>query len=137
MTRTTLAAWSAAVLLCLATAACGGGSGDDSTGPSPAPQAGTITLRNGSSTNLVAVNISLCSESSWGPNRLEQQETVAPGALRSWTVEPGCYDVKASNGSRSASWFDRELTAGGALNLEAPSELAESSAVAAMSVKSR
>jgi hypothetical protein len=99
--------------------ACGG---SDSTGPGaePAPQTGTIRLLNQSTATIVAVRFAKCSDPSWGPNRLAESESLAPGALRSWTVEPGCYDLRASTGSKSASWYDRELTAGGALQLAVP-----------------
>ncbi|HEX6106247.1 MAG TPA: hypothetical protein VFZ26_11735 [Gemmatimonadales bacterium] len=106
----------AVAIASLALAACGKG---DSTGPATA-ESGTIVLLNDSSTPIVAVNFSGCDDDSWGPNRLAEAETLAPGALRNWTVEAGCYDLRASTGSRAATWLDRDVPAGGALQLAVP-----------------
>jgi hypothetical protein len=100
-------------------AACGG---DDSTGPEPM---GTIALLNESSVDIVSVYFTSCDDDNWGPNRLADSETLAAGQLKSWSVEPGCYDVRASTGAKSATWWDREVAAGGALNLAAPIALAD------------
>jgi hypothetical protein len=121
MIRTKLAAFAFAALV-VGAVACGGGG--DSTGPTPAPQTATIRLLNESSVPIVAVYFTACSESTWGSNRLGASETLAPGALRTWTVEPGCYDLRASTGSKTASWFDRDVAAGGAIQLAVPAEVA-------------
>ena len=47
-------------------------------------------------------------------------ETIAPGASRSWTVETGCYDMRASNGSKAAYWYDIQVTAGNAVEISVP-----------------
>ena len=107
----------AAAALLLGALACGG---DDATSPPPAPQTGTIRLLNESSATIVAVYFTSCDESTWGSNRLAASESIAPGALRSWTVQPGCYDFRASTGSKTASWYDRDLVPGGALQLAVP-----------------
>ena len=123
MIRNYLAGLATAAIL-LGAAACGG---DDATGPAPTPPApttGTIRLLNESSASIVAVYFTKCDDTTWGANRLAASERLAPGALRTWTVEPGCYDLKASTGSKSASWFDRELAAGGALQLAVPDAVA-------------
>jgi hypothetical protein len=60
---------------------------------------------------------------SWGPHRPGASEHLAPNALRHWAVEPGCYDLKASNGSKSASWFDREVMSSDTVRLAVPAEL--------------
>ena len=118
MIRNYLAGLATAAIL-FGAAACGGG--DNATGPAPTPPAppapttGTIRLLNESSATIVAVYFTKCDENTWGSNRLAASERLAPGALRTWTVEPGCYDLKASTGSKSASWFDRQLSAGGAM----------------------
>ncbi|HSJ62524.1 MAG TPA: hypothetical protein VK922_01340 [Gemmatimonadaceae bacterium] len=100
-------------------AACGG---DDSTGPEPM---GTIALLNESSVDIVSVYFTSCNDDGWGPNRLADSETLSSGQLKTWSVEPGCYDVRASTGAKSATWWDREVTAGGSLNLAAPIALAD------------
>lgn len=107
----------ALTLATLALAACGKG---DSTGPS-ASEAGTIVLLNDSSTPVVEVNFSSCDDDSWGPNRLASAEALGPGAIRDWSVEAGCYDVRASTGARSATWLGRDVPAGGSLQLAVPS----------------
>jgi len=125
--------------LSLGAVACGGGS--DSTGPTPAPQSGTIKLLNGSSATIIGVYFTKCEDSSWGQNRLASTDSLAPGALRTWTVEPGCYDLKASTGSKSATWLNRDLTPGGALQLAVPATVASTASTSrdihASSVKSR
>jgi hypothetical protein len=100
-------------------AACGG---KDSTGPEPM---GTIVLLNESSVDIVSVYFTSCDDDSWGPNRLADSETLAAGQMKTWSVEPGCYDVRASTGAKSATWWDRDVTAGGSLNLAAPIALAD------------
>jgi hypothetical protein len=118
MNRTKLMALAIATF---ALGACGGGG--DSTGPAPAAETGSITLLNESNSTIVAVHISGCDEGTWGANRLGAAESLAPGALRSWTVAIGCYDLKASNGVKSASWFDLEVTPGGTVQLGVPASV--------------
>ena len=116
MFRSRFSALMAAALFALAPAACG--SDDNSpSGPSPAPQTGTIAIRNDSDAPIDMVNFTSCEDASWGANRLASGETIAPGATRSWTTEAGCYDVRARIGSLVGTWWDRDLTAGGAINL--------------------
>lgn len=118
MIRTKLMALAIAAV---ALAACGKDS--DSTGPAPAAETGTITLLNESSTEVISVNIPSCEDPDWGANRLDGSETIAPGAERSWTVETGCYDLKASNGSKAAYWYDIQVGAGGNVQIPVPAAL--------------
>ena len=115
MHRNKLAALAAAALLSLGTAACG----SDSTGPSRSgpPHTGTISVMNSSDAPIDAVKFSNCSDPDWGQNRLDAGETIAPGATRSWTADPGCYDVKASIGTLAGTWYDRQLTANGLIQV--------------------
>ncbi len=110
MTKSRLAAAAFAAALTLASAACGG----DSTGPSPAPAQtqGAIVMRNDANTNIVSVNISRCTNPSWGDNLLAANESIAPTALRSFPLEPACYDVRVSTASKSAYWYDRTVAPG-------------------------
>ena len=120
MNRTSL------MTLALATvvlAACGRGDSSDSTGPEPVKQTGKITLVNGSNTALVAVSIPSCEDPDWGANRLNGSEAIQPGARRSWTVDTGCYDLKASNGAKAAYWYDIQVSAAGEAQVTVPAAL--------------
>lgn len=68
----------------------------------------------------MSVHIAKCSDAEWGENKLNQNETIATGATRSWSMTPGCYDVRASTGSKFGTWFDREAVAGGFVRLALP-----------------
>lgn len=57
--------------------------------------AGMLNLVNGSGSTLTVVTISECSAASRDLSRLENGETVVPGAARRWAVSEGCYDVQA------------------------------------------
>jgi hypothetical protein len=91
----------------------------DSTGPTATA---ALELRNDANVPIVSVNIASCSDESWGGNRLNSSETIAPGATRTWSLTPGCWDVRASTANKSGSWFDREVTAGGTIRLALPPE---------------
>jgi hypothetical protein len=113
-------------------------SSDSSTGPSqppppppPSQATGTVNLRNDASVAIVAVYISSCDDATWGSDRLNAGEEIAPGMLRSFTMPAGCYDVKASTGTKSGSWYDRSLPAGGAINLALPATASSSVATSA------
>lgn len=120
MTRNILTTLSA-VAFGFILAACGGSDGS-ATGPGPS---GTITLRNDANVGVVSVNIAQCTDPEWGANRLNSAETIAPGAVRNWTFPAGCYDVRASTGSKSATWFDLSVTPAMPVQLAVPSEITE------------
>ena len=99
-----------AAALCLsALAACGGS--DGVTAPTPSTDA-TLSVSNGANVAIQSVFISGCDETTWGEDRLGPTETIAPGASRTFSVPAGCYDIRASTGSKSGYWYDRELAAG-------------------------
>jgi len=98
----------------LLAAACGGGDGPS--GPS-GPVMGLVVMGNHSNVPIIEVNISACSESSWGANRLQGGEVIAPGATRSFEVTPGCYDFRANTASKSGKWYDRNVHAGATVNV--------------------
>lgn len=119
MKRNTLSGLMLGAALTLA-AACGS---ESSTGPStpppppPSSSTGTVNVKNEASVAILRVYISSCDEATWGSNRLHSGEEIAPGATRSFTMPTGCYDVKVNTATKSGSWYDRTLTAGGAINL--------------------
>ena len=103
-----------AAALCLSTlAACGGG--DGATAPSANA---TLSLGNGANVAIQSVFISGCDESTWGEDRLGASETIAPGASRTFTLPAGCYDIRASTGSKSGYWYDRDFAAGETVTLQ-------------------
>lgn len=55
---------------------------------------GTLVVRNDSTTAIHRVRFSTTQDSNWGEDRLRSDEVVMPGAMRSWTVPPGDYNVK-------------------------------------------
>lgn len=98
--------------------ACGSDSSTEPTVPTPPPATtGTVNIKNEASVPILAVYISACSDATWGANRLNSGEEITPGALRSFTMPAGCYDVKVNTATKSGSWYDRSLAAGGSLNL--------------------
>lgn len=106
----------AAVLTLTVTAACGGD--NDVTG-TPSGQAQLI-VENASSQIIYIVNYGLCTDATWGPDRLGSSEVIAAGAERAWTVTPGCYDVRARNGDLSSTtWYGIQISAGSTTRLKA------------------
>jgi len=101
-----------AVLAGLTLAACS----DDSGGTGPAPAA-MLMLRNDANVAIKTVYFDDCSASDWSANRLAAGEVIEPNGLRKWTVEPGCYDVRASTGQKFGTWWDRQVTKGDTLKL--------------------
>lgn len=113
MARTTLKTLALAAALTLA--ACGG---DTPTGPEDTePSLGVVSMTNNANVPIIEVNFSGCESPSWGANRLNGGEVIQPGAARTWSVPTGCYDIRARTGTKSGSWYDRTLSAGGTLNL--------------------
>jgi hypothetical protein len=58
-------------------------------------QPATLTVVNQTRTPVYFLYISACTSSSWGPDRLGSNEVIGSGATRRWTLDPGCYDVRA------------------------------------------
>lgn len=113
MLRTSLKTLTLATVLALA--AC---SGDGPTGPgNPSPGLGVVSITNEANVPIIQVNIADCDDPTWGANRLNGSEVIAPGASRTWSVPAGCWDVRVRTGTKVATWFDRMLTVGGTLNL--------------------
>ena len=95
----------ALAVLPLLLAACGGEPTDPLTNAS-------IVIHNASGVAITAVEYARCSDDEWGDDRLDSGEVIAPGASRTFIVEPGCWDVSASNGGDWAEWYDNDLDAG-------------------------
>ncbi|MEX0691037.1 MAG: hypothetical protein WD934_06270 [Gemmatimonadales bacterium] len=84
---------------------------DDGT---PTPSTATIRVVNNTGEAIFYVYFSLCSDPSWGSDRLGSTETISDGASRSWTgVSPGCYDLRADTQSgRSVTFLSVQVSAG-------------------------
>jgi hypothetical protein len=84
-----------AALATLVTAACGG-DGEDSTGPGPTTSEATVTVVNHAPTGSVLfLRYRACGSSQWGADVLGAG-ILGSGEQKSWTVTPGCYDVRAT-----------------------------------------
>ena len=84
-----------AALATLATAACGGGD-DSTTGPGPVATEATVTVVNHAPTGTVLfLRYRPCGASGWSSDVLGSS-VLGSGEQTSWTVAPGCYDVRAT-----------------------------------------
>ena len=84
-----------AALATLATAACGGGD-DSTTGPGPTPTEATFTVVNHAPNGSVLfLRYRPCGGSGWSSDVLGSS-VLSSGEQTSWTVSPGCYDVRAT-----------------------------------------
>ena len=54
----------------------------------------SLRLRNESTAVICYVYVSPASQASWGPDRLQPDEIIDPGATREWTFPPGRYDLR-------------------------------------------
>ncbi len=57
----------------------------------------TLRVRNTATQSACYVYISPSSHPNWGADQLGRSETIAPGHLRSWSLEPGRYDIRVDN----------------------------------------
>ena len=55
----------------------------------------TVVMLNQTNLPIYFVYISPCSSSGWGEDQLGDSEVVQPGATRTFTMSPGCWDMKA------------------------------------------
>lgn len=78
----------AAVLVAVLSTGC-------KSGMAPEECTGTcIVVENRSASQTIEfVNFSSCSDQSWGSDRLTG--SLDPGEQRAWSVEPGCWDIRA------------------------------------------
>lgn len=61
------------------------------------PPDSMLRITNASNATVCFVNFSLTTETYWRSDRLGPSETIAPGATRSFEVEPGVYDIRLLN----------------------------------------
>ncbi|HLA64496.1 MAG TPA: hypothetical protein VK610_08700 [Rhodothermales bacterium] len=73
-----------------------------------------VTMANRTNIPVHFVYISSCSTNSWGEDQLGSSETVSPGANRTFTMSPGCWDLKARfSDGREVEERQVYMTAGG------------------------
>ena len=94
-----------AILLLCAGAACA-----DNTDPDDQT---LLEIVNDSDTVIEMVNYSACDDPEFGIDRLDPGEDIAPGASRTFEIEPGCYDMRVwFAGGEDEVRFDEEIGAG-------------------------
>ncbi len=60
----------------------------------PLPASARLTIVNESQEDICIVNFSFITEDTWGPDRLDPNETIPPGNMRSFDIPPGEYDIR-------------------------------------------
>ncbi len=95
------------------------GPGGDPANPSSGG-ASAIVVRNNSSATICYVNISSTSDSDWGGDQLASDETVGPGASRTWTVGAGSYDVRLQDCNHGTLAERRGISVNGATDVTVP-----------------
>ena len=65
-------------------------------GNSNAGGASAVMLVNQTNQSINYVYVSSCSSNSWGQDQLGASEVVPSGSSRSFTMTPGCWDLKAT-----------------------------------------
>jgi hypothetical protein len=113
----------ATTLMLIGLAACGD-SGSTATGPA---EQSTLVVKNDAAQPIMVVQFARCTDPDWGPDRLGATETIAPGATRSWSIAPGCWDLRVATATRAGYWYDNEVQAGGSLQFALPAVAATSS----------
>lgn len=73
-----------------------------------------VVVANQSSQTICYVNISPSSDSNWGPDRLGSTETIAPGASRGWSVDPGNWDMRLQDCNHNVLQEERNVAVAGA-----------------------
>jgi hypothetical protein len=61
----------------------------------------TLILHNNTGVTIWYVYISPCTDATWGDDKLGS-DVVPAGATYNWTVDPGCYDLKAEDSNHNA-----------------------------------
>ena len=78
----------------------------------PGQPTATLIIVNGSYADLDAVVISDCSAMSYGFNRLGDNDYIAPGEARSFTLSAGCWDVGGGQFGGGEAYERMTLSAG-------------------------
>lgn len=93
----------ALALVAVVFAGCSDSSGDDPT---------RLVVRNNTTEEIWFVNFSSCSDQSWGEDRLGQ-DIIEVGASHTWTIAPGCWDMRAETESGAeVTRFDEQIDKG-------------------------
>jgi hypothetical protein len=110
-----------AALATLATAACGGGGDDSTTGPGPSATEASVTVVNHAPTGSVLfLRYRPCGTSGWSGDLLGSS-VLGSGEQHSWDVAPGCYDVRVTPGESGLGYLffnGVQVSAGEAKTLE-------------------
>lgn len=85
----------AALLALLLLVGCSSGRQTYQPQPAPVSSRASLVLANNSSQAIFYFYASPCSSNSWGEDQLNDAEVVMPGARKSFTMTPGCWDLKA------------------------------------------
>lgn len=94
--RSVLPALLAAVLLSGCMGLMGGTrSSGSSSGSSSSGHGASLVVINNASQPVYYLYASGCSESNWGPDRLDDDQVIMPGDTASFTMTTGCWDLRA------------------------------------------
>ncbi len=85
------------------------------------PGTANLNVVNNSGRTAYYVQISPCSSSTWGPDRLGSDQVLSSGTTRSITLPAGCYDLRASDDvtqPNGSTWVQRnaQLSSGGSFD---------------------
>ncbi|MCA9531512.1 MAG: hypothetical protein KC543_15390 [Myxococcales bacterium] len=92
--------------------------GPESAAPSaseqPAPATtSAIVVTNTSDLPLCAVYVSPSNGTTWGPNRLDADERIAPGTTRTWSITTGTWDFRLMDCKGQVAMERRGVTIAG------------------------
>ena len=66
-----------------------------SSGSSSSSSGASLVVVNNAPASVFYLYASPCSSSSWGPDRLDSDQVISSGETVSFTMTPGCWDLKA------------------------------------------
>ena len=65
------------------------------TGGSSGGSGASLVVINNAPVSVFYLYASPCSSDSWGPDRLDSDQVISSGETASFTMTPGCWDLKA------------------------------------------